>query len=187
MDIPKQRRMLNLVSGGLIAGALGGATWSLWSLDTEPANVPPSKPVVAKAQQADVEDTTRINQQIANLDLRRPLVDPPPPKPREVTPRPTPPAPVRPAPRPALTLVGTMVESGKSMAIIADASGNFDVKGVGESLSLSPTGVTVERITSEQVDIQLNGSTTTLTIDKKAKRAGGGGKNPGKQNRRRVR
>ena len=43
-------------------------------------------------------------------------------------------------------LVGTIIQAEQSLAIVADATGEFDVKGIGESLELSPQGITVEQL-----------------------------------------
>jgi type II secretory pathway component PulC len=80
-----------------------------------------------------------------------------------------------------VTLVGTIIESDQSLAIVADSSGKFDIKGVGESLELSPQGMTVKTIESERVTLQFQGRQSTVELDRstktaKAAKGDGGGK-----------
>ena len=73
----------------------------------------------------------KLDNAIAVRSVRGPLYDSPPPKPKpkpKPTPRPTP-RPEPPPPRLEFKLVGTIIESGQSLAMIEDAEGNFDVKG----------------------------------------------------------
>lgn len=182
MHVTTQRRCLTLLAGGLVLGAAGATAWSLSGIestsDTSVAVVPringQSNPGQAGTQVSDVE---------LGIALRRPLTDPPPPKPRPA-PRqaaPTPP----PQPTLGLTLVGTIIDPVKSLAIIADAAGQFDVKGVGESLELTPAGVSVKRIDSEQVELQFQGKTSTVKLnrDRRKPKAGKKKDKPRRPNR----
>ena len=86
-----------------------------------------------------------------------------------------------------MTLVGTIIDSQQSLAIIADSSGKFDVKGIGESLELAPAGVLVETIDSETVNLRFRGKVSTVKIDKKSSSASTPSKNNNrsrKKNRR---
>ena len=99
--------------------------------------------------------------------LRGPLYDPPPPPIAAPQVRPTP----RPKPTPTLpplnlTLVGTIIDSEQSLAIIADAAGNFDVKGVGDSLELTPAGVRIGQIESEVITLEYQGRESTIRLDR---------------------
>ncbi len=183
MDVTAQRRTLTTLAAGLLLGAVGAIGWSISGIDSSEDQIAASpqvtKPIISADGDADASDAA------LNLALRRPLVDPPPPAPKPVQPRPPVPAPP-PAPGLQLTLVGTIIESENSLAIIADASGAFDVKGVGESLELSPPGVSVKRIESEQVELQFGGKTSTVSLDRERPK-GGGGKRVGKEAKARRR
>ncbi len=182
MDVTTQRRYLTTLAGGLLLGAVGAIAWSVSGIEptamTPTAGVPPiANPFDDSSSQRTLSDAE------LNIALRHPLTDPPPPKPRPVAPRVVAPV-LQPPPTLQLTLVGTIIESGKSLAIIADSSGDFDVKGVGESLELSPAGVSVKRIDSEQVELQYRGKTSTVKLDRDAKKADGGRRPAGKVKRR---
>ena len=63
----------------------------------------------------------------------------------------------KPGPKLDLSLVGTIIESNKSLAIIADPNGGFDVKGVGEMLEIAPDGIVITSIQSGQVTLEHQG------------------------------
>lgn len=166
MDISTQQRILYAIAGSCLLGTVAAVYWS--TTGVREFVIPPTAtknriaavedPIVAKAILSD-----------ANLTgaLRGPLYDPPPPvaKPRVELPpaaKPTPP----PKPQLDLTLVGTIIDAGQSLAIIADATGKFDVKGIGEALELSPEGVRIDQIESEQITLQYQGNESTIRLDK---------------------
>jgi type II secretory pathway component PulC len=129
-----------------------------------------------------------MGDRVVARQLRRPLYDPPAPPPARP---PKPPTPVvapaaRPSPQLDVTLVGTIIEAENSLAILADSTGKFDVKGVGESLELSTEGITVQGIESEQVTLQYQGRRSTVTLDRSRKKAGSSG-NREKKRRRDIR
>jgi hypothetical protein len=110
-----------------------------------------------------------IDAALVSRSLRGPLVEPPPMV--AVAPV-TPPSPApRPRPRPTiskpnLVLAGTILAPHKKSAIISDTSGKFDVKGVGETLELSPPGMIVQSIESNVVVVLVQGQETRLQLDK---------------------
>ena len=136
----------------------------------------------------DVSESTSSRDTDWSLSLRSPLYDPPP-KPKPVAPRQIPKSKPKPKPpsRPALnmTLVGTIIDAEGSLAIIADQSGKFDIKGEGDSLELSPSGVRIGQIESETITLEYQGATSTIRLEKKDVKpaANGGGRN---RNRRRI-
>ena len=85
-----------------------------------------------------------------------------------------------------MTLVGTIIETDDRIAMIADPNGKVDIKRVGESLELSPSGVVVEQIDSDRVTLRYNGAEAIVKLQKKFKSSGGGGGNnrPGRNRRR---
>ncbi len=171
MDVTTQRRCLEAIAGGLLIGTVGSVAWSLSSTespDVAQATARESVPQAATSSQPRPSSDPVISQ-----SLRGPLYDPPPAQ-RATTPAPVP-APT-PPPQPTLevTLVGTIIERDQSLAILADSSGKFDVKGVGQPLELSPQGITLEQIEPEQVTLRYQGRRSTVQLDRSAKRSSGG-------------
>ena len=156
-------------------GSVGAIGWSLSDIDDP--NVVNDRAPGQQVQPAIPTDRNAppYDDRIAARSLRGPLYDPPP-QPAPPVERPKPPAPVTPI-RSNLewTLVGTIIEAGQSLAILADASGKFDVKGIGESLDLVPPGVTLQDIESEQVTLQYQGRKSTVQLDRSTKKSNGGG------------
>lgn len=185
MDITTQRRFLTGAAGGLLVGTAAAIGWSLSGIDTpsplsdvgQQGRVQPATPAIVKSQS--------FEQRMAARPLRAPLYDPPP-APVPTKEQPVPAAP--PQPQLDLTLVGTIIEENRSIAILSDASGQFDVKGIGESLELTPPGVTVESIESEQVTLQFQDGesveSVVVQLDRSLKKSG---KTPRGNNRRRNR
>ena len=103
--------------------------------------------------------------------LRSPLEDPPPVQPRREPPKAVPVK--KPPPQLNFTLLATMIDSQRSLATIADAS-KSDIKGVGETLSLSPAGVTIVSIESGQVTLATTAKSQHWSL--KEKRKGGAGR-----------
>jgi len=93
---------------------------------------------------------------IWEIDLRRPLVDPPPPQ------KPPPPAPRLPPLR--LQLVGTVQESGHSMALLANPQGVIEVKRVGELLGEGRAAAEVVAIQAEQVTVRYQNQDIQLRL-----------------------
>jgi len=169
MDATTQRRSLTMLAGGLVLAGVAAVGWSLSAIDTS-INLPAVGPPPVNEAVTSMGEVGIGNDDVAALALRRPLVDPPPPKPVATAPKPVVP-PVKPKPTLQLTLVGTIIGSDARLAIITDATGNFDVKGVGEALELLPAGVSVQRIDPEQVELEFQGKRSTVKLDKEAKAA----------------
>ena len=178
MHVTTQRRSLTLLAGGLLLGTAGAVGWSLSSIEDSAGTPGANVPRIAR-QANDGQSGQQASDVELGVALRRPLTDPPPPRPvpRPVTPAPPPP------PTLEMTLVGTIIEPGNSLAIIADAAGEFDVKGVGESLELNPPGVSVKSIESEQVQLQYRGETSTVKLDRDSQRKSKAGKRKDKPRR----
>lgn len=166
MDITTQRRCLTTLAGGLLIGAAGAIGWSFSGIDDSSPTPQQSAPQITP-QTTDLDSGNEASDAMLQIALRRPLTDPPPPKPRVVKPRVIPAPPMPPALK--LTLVGTIIDSDNSLAIIADSAGEFDVKGVGESLELTPKGVSVTSIESEQVEVQYQGKKSTFKLNREVK------------------
>ena len=185
MSIAQQKRLLYLITAGCLL--LGGIA-AYWSLDDIQTTVSPKASRAAGKIPSALPEASQSANPRAELPskLRGPLYDPPPPPPAPpVRPRPRPqPAPRTPKPRLQLTLVGTIIDAQQRFAIVADATGEFDVKGVGEDLDLQPSGIRIERIDAEKVTLNFQGTPSTIEIDRNPKPANGNAN--GKRNRRRV-
>jgi hypothetical protein len=99
------------------------------------------------------------------LELRRPLDDPPP-SPEELNENEDGSRKQRPydaTGQGGLRLVGTMVESGRSLAIFTDATGKVEFKGVGETLEIAP-GTRVDQIAIAQVTISEQGRASVMRL-----------------------
>lgn len=91
-----------------------------------------------------------------SLDLRRPLYDPPP---GSVTAAKT----AKPPPPLAVTLTGTVVEPGHSLAVFSAAGGKVELKAVGESAG----GAEVLEIGRDTAVVWHNGEQVTLRVPKR--------------------
>ncbi|MCO8121762.1 hypothetical protein NHH03_08440 [Stieleria sp. TO1_6] len=200
MNLTTQRRILAIAAAGCLAMAAGSVVWSLSDLD---ASGDDSKSGISKDRGASqttepglptendssAPDTDSDNNAPANLSLalQRPLYDPPPPPPK---PRVKPPAarpvvtPVAKPPRLEWTLVGTLIQSGRSVAILSDATGKTDIRGAGEQVELSPTGIVVSKVESDQVTLEVNGKPTTLRLQQSFDGRGSESKSGGQARRR---
>lgn len=195
MNVTLQRRCLAIAAGSLFAGAVAVGAWSMMDVSVLVANLgSESEPVEAEnsptTSNPQVADT--FDENLLKTSLRGPLFDPPPPPPvappsvapRRQTPKPRP---VVAAPKLELTLVGTLIENGRGLAILEDAANKFDVKGAGETLELSPAGVTVKHVSADQVTLVYQGRETTHELtkskSKKAANDSAGKRNRGRNNR----
>ena len=171
MDLITQRRCLNALAGGLVLCAFGAGVWSLSSLPQTESLSNGSARVAVSGEQTD-SDTSAAEYDPGRLAtrLRRPLKDAPKVKPPPAPPvkRVTPPRQTDP-PKLNFTLLATIIDAQQSLAVIADSSNNFDYKGVGESLKLSPAGVSIVSIETDQVTLTHNGRESTIKVDKSRK------------------
>jgi type II secretory pathway component PulC len=170
MELQRQRHYLTIATACLL---LFSAAIVLWSVSTVDESSPQSPSV--QLGQVTTPDVSRVPEltiptTMTARQLRGPLYDPEPPP--AAPPQPKPPVVPRPkvGPKLDLSLVGTIIEPNNSLAIIADANGEFDVKGVGETLELAPDGLVITSIESEQVTLKHQGKTATLSLDRKQKK-----------------
>ena len=167
MNTTSQQRLLYAIAGSCLLGAAGAVYWSaagIAATDLTSSRSSGDGSVAVDDQQN--SETTPGDAELTR-SLRGPLYDPPPPDP------PKPPVAREPAPKPParkpkleLTLVGTIIDSDQSLAIVSDATGKFDIKGVGDSLELTPEGVQIQEIASEQVKLEYQGNESTLRLEK---------------------
>jgi type II secretory pathway component PulC len=170
MDVTTQRRSLGILAAGLLAATGGAVGWSVSAIDQDLGGASQSRSTMPTIETSATDTIASEDQSLMARQLRQPLYDPPP-QPPAPRPAPTPKiveAPPQPPPTPKLdvTLVGTIIQSDQRLAIVADASGGFDVKGIGEDLELSPLGMTVETIESERVTLRYQGRQSTIELDR---------------------
>ena len=167
MNVRTQRRLY-----WLTAAALGVTTAALWSTtrleaggdgegwyrgDPKDSNRSVIKPDVAEVE---TEPTAfgsfglsagpgdlRVSG-VWDKPLRRPLYDPPPPPPPQIPP----PPPLR------LKLLGTIVESGRSEAIVSVATGQIEMARVGTTLD----DATIRSIEDGRITVDYHDQTLTL-------------------------
>lgn len=167
MDVTTQKRCLTLVAAGFLAATAATVGWSLSAVQSDSGETSQRRTLTTPIESKEKSNTSDVDYAIAARRLRRPLVDPPPPRPKP-PPKKTTPVVQAPPPPPKLdvTLVGTIIQPDQSLAIIADAAGGFDVKGIGESLELSTEGITIQRIESEKVTLLYQGRQSTIELDR---------------------
>jgi len=124
-----------------VCGTVALGVWIFQASPSGERSTPPStnRSAPVPPQFASMEDLAPLLDQ----PLRAPLYDPPPPPP-----------PVKEAPPPlrlTFKLVGTIVEGDQSRALLSNAEGDIEIRGVGETITLQPGGIVVEQISTEQV------------------------------------
>ncbi len=186
MDISTQQRLLYVLAACLVLGTCGAGYWA--TADVTVSTRP--RPMGPSAIGNGAKDSARndaIDAPTLATKLRGPLYDAPkqttPPKPVVVQPRVQAPPP---KPKLKLTLVGTIINGPQSLAIVSDESGKFDIKGVGESLELEPTGVEISTIGSEKIVVDYDGDQTTIRLSKEAANRGNKPNNNRRNKGRRI-
>ena len=183
MELQRQRQYLTITTACLLTLSAAVIYWSV-------SPIGETGPKLATVQSKQMSESAtpekgafRIPVAMAERQLRAPLYDPEPPPP-------APPKPIfSPAPRSKptlklnLTLVGTIIDPGNSLAIIADANGQFDVKGVGDTLEIDPDGIEISNIKAEQVTLTHRGKSTVLILERTQKKIKGSSGN--RNNRKR--
>lgn len=170
MELQRQRQYLTLATVCLLVLSAGMVYWSVSAIDESGFVLPRVQPSPTTGSNTTGKTEFKITTTMTQRKLRAPLYDPEPAPP--VSTKPVVPAAPRPKPEPKLnlTLVGTIIESDKSLAIIADANGQFDVKGVGDTLEIDPDGIAITNIKSEQVTLTYRGKSTVLMLERKQKK-----------------
>ncbi|MCC9599468.1 hypothetical protein LOC67_02765 [Stieleria sp. JC731] len=168
MNVKLQHRLLQSFSAGLIAGTLWAAVWAFLPLNEPEQAIPLDTTPTGAAAVAQTNDQAQSPVDLA-LAIQKPLYDPPkvvakPSAPARVVQKPV----VRPPAKPKLdwTLIGTIIEPNKRVAIISDASGKTVIRSEGEAVALSPTGARVASIASNKVTLEIDGQQASLKLRK---------------------
>ncbi len=159
-----QRRGLYLTGLVCLIGSGGMCFWGWMPLASEghkPKGREPSVPTAARLTQS---PALQEFADLASVRLRRPLVDPPPPIKKPVR-KPAPPVRRSPkAPRLDIRLVGTVLEQGKSTAILVDSQGQIRVGREGESWKVGSATIRVDTVTREAAVISKDEQTVRLEL-----------------------
>jgi len=189
MHLTAKRRLISAAAAGFVAAALGGVVWSLGPVESS-ADAP--QHWTASAPVAETDDagttTTAIGGDVDwSVPLQQPLYTPP--KPEPTRPKPTPPAARTPRPKPSRRpklnwkLVGTIIDAEASVAIFADADGKTDIRREGETVDLAPSGVSVRKIDSDRVTLDVGGDESTLQLQQSFSSDSGRPRGPRRRNR----
>ncbi len=176
MNTRTQKQSLLVVAGLCALATLAAGGWAMSDLPTSShhetrGTVPRVNSPVTPTAPSQNPSQNPAGDAWAMRPLRAAWVDspkpsPPPRKPRLSRPQPKPV--IKQVPKLNLTLVGTIIDSKGRLAIITDPSGKFDIKAVGEALELSPEGVTITKIDSDQVTLSYQGKPWEVTLDRTA-------------------
>ena len=164
MSAPALKRCLYAAAGLLLASTWLPIRWALTDVPPPPVT-PPRATTPSVARRVD-SPVPRIN---PDVQLRRPLVDPPPKpvvvvaRPKTVAPKPTR-KPTSPAPK--WTLVMTVSGPSGALAVVSDDKGKFDTAAEGETLDLQPSGGAVRSIGSDRVTIAWPDREADLTLQR---------------------
>lgn len=179
MNITTQRRCLNGLTAAMIAGACGGGYWAVSEIDAGGTTSSARRDATIDASLPVDNDKQKPDSSVAMRSLRGPLYDPPPVAPRPPTPAPRPQPPPQPRTPPVarldVRLVGTIIDADRSVAIVSDSSGKLDVKSRGETLELSPAGITIDAIDSQAVTLTYQGRQSTIQLDRVPTASGASG------------
>lgn len=160
------RRALQL----FIAACFAGSAVLVWR-----ALVPPSAFEVSRREPPITQKVaTKYANQTRDLDafaeiLERPLGEPlydrpkPKPVPKEPRQETKPPKRIRRSTS-ELRLIGTMIEEGKSLAILADEDGSIQLARVGETVELSEGEAKIDKISLKEVTFSLEDESVILEV-----------------------
>ncbi len=181
MELQRQRHYLTITTACVLLFSAAIVFWSVSAIDDSSQQLPGLQTGHASTPEVSRDPEITIPTAMTQRQLRGPLYDAkpaPPPKPS-----PPQPPPVKSHPKLDLSLIGTIIESNNSLAIIADANGEFDVKAVGETLELAPDEIVITSIQADQVTLRHLGKTTTLSLERTQKKPKGA--NGNRNNRKR--
>lgn len=180
MTVRSTRQILNALAAICAVCAVGVVVWGMSDVsvpEPAPLRLRSGSGSDTMAQGAVVSATDVAN--VAMVQLRRSLVDTPPPTKTQAKPIRKPQTP-RTFPNPRLTLLVTVIDpKERNVAIFADARGVTDIRGVGEELKLMPSGARVTEIKSNGATIEFRGRKIALNLSRSSPGRTGGVRKPG--------
>jgi hypothetical protein len=157
MRLRTQKLALSATTGGCLLATAGIVTWGLQSTALSP---PENRDVNAHsssvADSTDERSPTPTREAFAQLcerPLRRPLYDPPPPKPV-----------VKQLPPLRVELLGTIIDGDNSMAIVRSEQGKVEYRRKGESVGPSESPALLVEIQSNAVLLERDQERITLKV-----------------------
>lgn len=169
-----QRRKLALaVNAGLIFGAVGLLAWAvLWPIDLPEPSTGSSLLTTTNTSPAttnglDPVDDPQWSEQLAGRRLQGWAVVPQATNADVAQPTAVSQAPAS-GPLAGVQLTGTIIEPGKSFAMVVDHHGVVDLKPVGGILQLEPAGIRVDSIASRSIVVSYQGKSQELVVVKEA-------------------
>ena len=159
MKLRAQKRCLVLATGLCLLAVPVVLAWGL--RPPEPAASPGQHGATSATAVRPGADMDSLTMRIAtdedasvwNKRLRRPLYDPPPPKPVKRTPPPL-----------RVALMGTIVEPGNSMAIVSTRGGAVEYKRVGDSVGPEANPAELVEILGDAIVVRRDDETLTLRV-----------------------
>jgi hypothetical protein len=170
MNVRQRKRAIWLTAGALALAGAGAVAASV----ALPLKHPPPRPLDlqaagAPARQAeaphsaagdDVASTIDLRElrRLCAMDLRRPLFDPPPPAAAESEPQPEPRIPM------SVRLVGTIIEPGRSIAMLQKHDGSITLCAEGRTVDDRGGPVKVIAVKENEVTVEYAGRSHTLQM-----------------------
>jgi len=160
------RRLLYATAALCLLISAGLWAWVWWPGQSPPPRFPHSRsPRLRSTRLIGLPPASQLRE-LAQTRLRRPLVDPPPKKKPTVS-RPSRPRPsIRPLPRLQWRLIGTVLESDRSAAILIDGRGRVRVVRLGQALPETAGASKIEQVEADRVVVSHRGRQVELTMPK---------------------
>ena len=156
----RNRKACYVVATTLCAfGAVGMIVWAAQPLDifpTMPANHPHVTPGSIAPPDNKSEPSHEAIIKLCDRPLRRPLYDPPPPKPE-----------VRQLPPLSLELLGTIIEDANSMVIVRSDQGSVQYKRIGDAVGPPDSPANIVEINSNSMVVERAKERITLKVKSK--------------------
>jgi len=162
MRLQTQKLALSAATGGCLLAAAGVVAWGLQSPALSPLGnyaVSTRTTPVDDAIEQQPAPTREEFAQLCERPLRRPLYDPPPPKPV-----------VKQLPPLRVELLGTIIDGDNSMAIIRSEQGKVEYRRNGESVGPVDSPARLVEIQSDSVLLERADERVTLKVQSNGRR-----------------
>jgi len=160
MPIRRLRTLLWALSITLSLASLSAVSWAVWW--PYHASLPQSTPATREKSASDDPGLSFGRPTLSQFEglwdkrLRRPLYDPPPPTPKVAEVKKLPPLQIK--------LLGTIIEPGKSQAMLATPRGTVELKRVGDTIDSEQPPAELVTIERDRVVLKRQGDLITLEI-----------------------
>jgi hypothetical protein len=159
MQLKSLRNLLMVTTGVGGAIAAGLVIWGCWPPSLElPELTLPAQPALPAKASSPTPSARLTPEELASLRLQGP-------KPTAVeVPEIAEGPPLPSASSFPIQLLGTMIEQGYAVGLFRDAAGIFDVKGEGQTLELTPSGIKIEQVEPGVVLVAYSGQSIRLEL-----------------------